>query len=165
MKAKKITLLGLFTALAMIMSYIESLMPIPVPIPGIKVGFSNIIIVFILYRFGTRSAIAVSLIRVFLVSLLFNNALTLAYSLMGAILSLAIMILLKSTDWFSTLGISVVGAITHNAGQIIVACILMSTSEISYYMPVLIITGTISGIIVGIASHLLIKKTEKLKLE
>ena len=165
MNTKKITMYGLFTALAMIMSLIEVLMPIPLPVPGIKVGFPNIIILFVLYRFGAKTAIAVSLVRVLLVSLLFGNFLGLAYSLAGAVLSLVVMILLKATDMFSTLGVSVVGGIAHNAAQITVACILMSTSEISYYMPVLIITGTAAGIIVGIASHLLIKKTEKLKLE
>lgn len=163
MKAKTLAMLGLFTSLAMILSYIEAIMPIPLPIPGIKVGFPNIIILFILYRFGTKSAIAVSLVRVLLVSLLFGNSLGLAYSLAGAVLSLTVMIALKKTDLFSTLGVSVVGGIFHNAGQIIVACLLMSTSEISYYMPVLIITGTVAGIVVGIASHLLLKKTEKFK--
>ena len=165
MNTKNITMYGLFTALAMIMSLIEILMPIPRPGPGIKVGFPNLIILFVLYRFGAKTAIAVSLVRVLLVSLLFGNFLGLAYSLAGAVLSLVVMILLKATDMFSTLGVSVVGGIFHNVGQIIVACILMSTSEISYYMPVLIITGTAAGIVVGIASHLLIKKTEKLKLE
>ena len=165
MNTKNITMYGLFTALAMIMSLIEILMPIPLPVPGIKVGFPNIIILFVLYRFGAKTAIAVSLVRVLLVSLLFGNFLGLAYSLAGAVLSLVVMILLKATDMFSTLGVSVVGGIFHNVGQIIVACVLMSTSEISYYMPVLIITGTAAGIVVGIASHLLIKKTEKLKLE
>lgn len=162
MNTKKITMYGLFTALAMIMSLIEVLMPIPLPVPGIKVGFPNIIILFVLYRFGAKTAIAVSLVRVLLVSLLFGNFLGLAYSLAGAVLSLVVMILLKKTDLFSTLGVSVVGGIAHNAGQITVACILMSASEISYYMPVLIITGTVAGIVVGIASHLLIKKAEKI---
>ena len=166
MNYKKIiwyALLGLFTAIAMAMSYIEILMPIPLPVPGIKVGFPNIIILFVLYRIGSKAAVAVSLVRVVLVSLLFSGLLGMAYSLAGAILSLLVMIILKKTDLFSTLGVSVVGGIFHNAGQIIIACILMSTAEISYYMPVLIITGTISGILVGIAAHLLIKKTEKFK--
>ena len=136
-------------------------MPIPLPIPAIKVGFPNLIILFILYRFGSKIAAAVSFMRVVLVSLLFGSVLGMAYSLAGAVLSLVVMIILKKTDLFSTLGVSVVGGIFHNVGQIIVACILMSTAEISYYMPVLIITGTIAGIVVGIASHLLIKKTEK----
>ena len=160
MKTKRLALLGLFTGLAMILSYLEALMPIPLPVPGIKVGFPNIIILFILYRFGERSTIAVSVIRVLLVSLLFGSVLGLAYSLAGAFLSLLVMIILKKTDLFSTLGVSVVGGIFHNAGQIIVACLLMSTLEISYYMTVLILTGTVAGIIVGIASHLLIKKVK-----
>ncbi len=161
MNAKKITLLSLFCALAMIMSYLESLIPLPLPF-GIKVGLPNIIIVFILYRIGTKEAIAVSLVRVALVSLLFGSVLSLAYSLAGAILSITIMIILKSFKSFSAVAVSVVGGICHNAGQIIVACIVMDTVQISYYLPVLAISGIVAGVLVGIAGHLLIKKFPKL---
>lgn len=161
MKAKRITILSLFCALAMIMSYLESLVPLPLPF-GIKVGLPNIIIVFILCRVGIKEAIAVSLVRVILVSLLFGNALSLAYSLAGAVLSLTLMIVLNSFKNFSTVGISVVGGVTHNAGQIIVACIVMDTAQISYYMPILAISGIVAGVLVGIAGHLLIKKFPKI---
>lgn len=161
MNAKKITLLSLFCALAMIMSYLESLIPLPLPF-GIKVGLPNIIIVFILYRIGTKEAIAVSLVRVALVSLLFGSVLSLAYSLAGAILSISIMIILKSIKTFSTVAVSVVGGVCHNAGQIIVACIVMDTVQISYYLPLLAISGIVAGVLVGIAGHLLIKKFPKL---
>lgn len=161
MTAKKITLLSLFCAVAMIMSYIEALIPLPLPF-GIKVGLPNVIIVFILYRFGVKDAIAVSIVRVLLVSLLFGNAMSLAYSLAGAILSLVLMVILKATGWFTTIGVSVAGAICHNTGQIVVACILMSTIEVSSVLPLLTITGTVAGIIVGICGHLLIKKFPKI---
>ena len=161
MNAKKIAILSLFCTLAMIMSYIESMIPLPLPF-GIKVGLPNIIIIFILYRVGTKEAAAVSIIRVLLVSLLFGNILSTAYSLAGAFLSLALMFLLKSFKVFSTVGISVIGGIAHNAGQIIVACILMDTAQISYYLPVLAITGIIAGVLVGILGNLLINKFPKI---
>ena len=161
MKANKITLLSLFCAIAMIMSYIEALIPLPLPF-GIKVGLPNVIIVFILYRFGAKAAIAVSFVRVILVSLLFGNAISLAYSVAGAILSLILMIILKSTNCFTTIGVSVAGGIFHNTGQIIVACILMNTIEISSIIPLLAITGTVAGVLVGICGHLLIKKFPKI---
>lgn len=157
MKAKKLTLLSLFCAVAMIMSYLESLVPLPLPF-GIKVGLPNIIIIFILYRIGEKEAVAVSIVRVLLVSLLFGNALSLAYSITGAALSIVIMILLKKIKLFSSIAVSVVGGIAHNAGQIIVACIVMDTIEISYYLPVLAISGTVAGVLVGIAGNLLINK-------
>lgn len=157
MKAKQITTLSLLCTLAMIMSYLESLVPLPLPF-GIKVGLPNIIIIFILYRIGTKEAIIVSLIRVLLVSLLFGSALSLAYSFTGAILSISLMIILKATKQFSAIGVSVVGGIAHNAGQIIVACVVMDTAQIAYYLPVLAISGTIAGVLVGILGNILTKK-------
>ncbi len=161
MKAKKITVLSLCTALAMIMSYIESLFP-AFWIPGVKVGLPNIIIIFILYRIGDKEAIAVSFARIFLNTLLFGNPLTLAYSLAGGFLSILSMIILKKIKVFSQLGVSVVGGIMHNTGQIIVACIIMETAQISLYLPVLIITGILAGICVGLAGNLLIKRINKI---
>ena len=161
MKTKKITVLSLCTALAMIMSYIEGLFP-AFWVPGVKVGLPNIIIIFILYRIGTKEAIAVSLVRIFLNTLLFGNPLTLIYSLAGGILSIICMILLKKSQIFSQLGISVVGGITHNVGQIIVACIIMETAQISLYLPVLIITGILAGICVGLAGSLLVNRIKKI---
>lgn len=157
MKAKKLTLLSLFCAVAMIMSYLESLVPLPLPF-GIKVGLPNIIIIFILYRIGAKEAIAVSIVRVLLVSLLFGNALSLAYSIVGAVLSISIMILLKNLKFFSSIAVSVVGGIAHNAGQIIVACFIMETIEISYYLPILAVSGIVAGVLVGIAGNLMINK-------
>ena len=161
MKASKLALLSLFCAVAMIMSYVEALIPLPLPF-GIKVGLPNIIIVFILYRFGAKEAIVVSLIRVVLVSLLFGNAMSLAYSFAGAVLSIFLMVVLKKTGWFSTIGVSVAGGIFHNTGQILVACLILNTIEISSILPLLTITGTVAGILVGICGHLVIKKFPKI---
>ena len=161
MKASKLALLSLFCAVAMIMSYVEALIPLPLPF-GIKGGLPNIIIVFILYRFGAKEAIVVSLIRVVLVSLLFGNAMSLAYSFAGAVLSIFLMVVLKKTGWFSTIGVSVAGGIFHNTGQILVACLILNTIEISSILPLLTITGTVAGILVGICGHLVIKKFPKI---
>ena len=157
-------MLGLCIALAMIMSYIEVLVPLSFAVPGIKMGLANIVIIFVLYKLGTKEAILVSLIRVILVSLLFSNAMAMAYSIAGAVLSLGIMWLLKKTDKFSVIGVSISGGIMHNVGQIIMAVILLGTKQIALYLPVLLITGTATGIVIGIVSGLVIKRFEKIRL-
>lgn len=161
MKAKKIALLGVLCAVAMVMSYLETF--IPTPHPAIKIGLPNVIIIFILYKIGIKEAVAVSLVRVLLVSIIFGSlGSSLPYSLAGAALSLAVMILLKQFKVFSTISVSIVGGIMHIVGQIIVSCIIMGTSEIAYLLPALAITAIISGSLVGIAGHLLIKKVKKI---
>lgn len=161
-KTKKIALLGLTVSLAMIMSYIEVLFPMSFAVPGIKMGLANIVIVFVLYRMSLKDACAVSLIRVFLVALLFGNTMSLAYSLAGAVLSLALMALLKKTEKFSVVGVSISGGVMHNAGQILMAVILMGTAQIAYYLPVLIITGTITGVGIGLVAALVIDRVKKI---
>lgn len=145
-------------ALAMILSFIESRLPTFVPIPGIKVGLANIAIVFALYKLGKWESLVVSIVRVVLVSILFGNAVSLWYSLAGATLSLILMILLKSFTPLSTVTISTVGGIAHNIAQIGVACILLETDLITYYLPFLLISGTIAGIAVGTAGAMLVKR-------
>jgi len=158
-KSKKIAFLGLCTALALILAYVEVLIqPLFPAIPGIKMGLPNVIIVFLLYRKGPGAAIAVSLVRILLVSILFGNAMALIYSLAGGILSLAVMILLRRSNLMSEIGVSVAGGVVHNAGQILMAMLLLETAELGYYLVVLTITGTIAGILVGICGAVLIKK-------
>ena len=164
MKTKKVAMLGLTIALAMIMSYIEALVPLSFAVPGIKMGLANIVIIFVLYKIGTKEAILVSLIRVILVSLLFSNVMAMAYSIAGAVLSLSIMWLLKKTDKFSFIGVSIAGGIMHNVGQIIMAVILLGTEQIALYLPVLMITGTATGIVIGIVSGLVIKRFKNIRL-
>lgn len=157
-------MLGLTIALAMIMSYIEALVPLSFAVPGIKMGLANIVIIFVLYKIGTKEAILVSLIRVILVSLLFSNVMAMWYSLAGAVLSLAVMWALKKTDNFSVTGVSVAGGIMHNVGQILTAMILLETQQIIVYLPVLLITGTATGVVIGIVAGLVIKRFNNIRL-
>ncbi len=154
--------MGLTVALAMIMSYIEVLFPLNFAVPGIKMGLANIVIVFVLYRMSLADAVTVSLVRVFLVSLLFGNFMSLAYSFTGAALSLALMAILKKTEKFSVVGVSIVGGVMHNVGQIAMAVILMGTAQIAYYLPVLVITGTVTGVLIGLVSALVINRVKKI---
>lgn len=161
MKTRKIAFLGLFTAIAMILSYIEAQIPPLVAIPGIKIGLPNIAIVVVLYKVGWKEALSINLVRVLLVSVLFGTALSLLYSISGAALSFAIMIILKKSKIFSPIMVSVSGGIFHNIGQIVVACLVLQTSELLYYLPVLLISGTISGILIGLIGAQVVKKLEK----
>lgn len=161
-KITRVATLGMLTAIAMILSYAESLLPpIWAAVPGIKIGLPNIIIIFLLYKSGYKVAAAVSFIRVFLAALLFGSMMTLAYSLTGAVLSLTLMVLCKRVDSFSTVGVSIVGGVTHNLGQILMAIALVKTAQLGYYMIVLAVTGTIAGAFIGLAASLMLRRLEK----
>lgn len=158
-RSKTVAFIGLCTALALILAYVEILVqPLFPTIPGIKMGLPNIIIVFVLYRRGAPYAIGVSLMRLILVSILFGNVMAFAYSLAGAALSLAVMILLRRFNLLSTVGVSVAGGVTHNIGQILMAMLLLQTVELGYYLVVLTVSGIIAGILVGLCGSILIKK-------
>ena len=161
---KRLVTLALCTTVAMILSYLESLIPLSFAVPGIKIGFANIAVIFVLYRFGWKEASIVSLLRIVWLALLFGNAMTLIYSVCGAVLSLTGMILLKRLQKFSEVGVSVAGGILHNAGQITAAMVLMDTAQIVYYLPVLAISGTIAGIVIGIVAAILIKRVPANKI-
>lgn len=160
---KKIALLGVLTSVALVLSYLEAMLPpISTAAPGIKMGLPNIIVILLLYKFGLKEALMVSGIRVFIVALLFGNVMTLAYSVAGAVLSLALMTLFKKLNLFSIIGVSIIGGISHNLGQILVAIFLFDTIQIGYYMIILAITGTIAGVIIGVIGSILVKKLEKI---
>ena len=159
-RTRKITYLALTAAAAMVLSFVESQVPTFVAIPGIKVGLANIAVIFALYRFGAREAICISLVRIFTVALLFGSVVTLAYSTAGAILSFCVMLVLKRANIFSNIGVSVCGGVFHNIGQIVVACLLLRTNVIVYYLPFLILSGTLAGIAVGVAAALIIKRVK-----
>lgn len=151
--------LGLCTALALILAYVETLFPpLYAAIPGIKMGLPNIVIIFVLFRFGPGAATVVSLVRVGAVSLLFGNPMTFAYSVAGAALSLTVMMLLKRSKLFSIVGISVSGGIFHNVGQILTAMLLLNTAELGYYMIVLAFTGTLSGALIGLCAGVILNR-------
>jgi heptaprenyl diphosphate synthase len=162
MRRSRVAFLGLFTAFAMILSFVESQIPTFVAIPGIKLGLPNIAIIVILYRFGWKEASVISLLRVLLTSLLFGTVLSMLYSIAGAVLSLVVMILLKKL--LSTVTISVLGGVFHNVGQILVAIMVTETQQLIYYLPVLIVSGVISGIAVGMVSAISVKKIERIEL-
>lgn len=168
MKKEKITrmaVLGLLTTMALILSYVESLLPpIWAAVPGIKIGLPNIIVILLLYKSGYKAAATVSFIRVFLVALLFGSMMTFAYSLAGAVLSLTLMALCKRFNLFSPVGVSIVGGVTHNLGQILVAIALFDTVQLGYYMIVLAVTGTVAGVFIGLAGSLLLRRLEKVNI-
>lgn len=161
MKTKKVAFLGLSIALAMVLSFVESQIPPLVAIPGIKIGLPNLVMVFLLYKVGWKETVIVSIIRVILVSILFGNIQTMTFSIAGAVLSLVGMILLKK--WFSCITVSVVGGVLHNVGQIIIAVIWTGTSQIAYYLPILLISGTVAGVVIGITAGLIVKRLDKFK--
>ncbi len=162
---RRITFLGLGVAVAMLLSYVEFLLP-PIwsAVPGIKLGLANIIIVYLFYKSSVFDAALVSVVRLFLSALLFGSFLTLLYSFAGALLSFLVMLALKKTNLFSEIGVSIGGGVFHNLGQILVAIAVLGTREVGYYMIVLAVTGTVSGFFVGMTGALMIKKVDLKKL-
>ena len=158
MKTKKLTLMAMLVALALILSYVESMLPAFVAIPGVKIGLANIVVFFALYLMGAWEAVALSLVRVFAVSLLFGSGVSFLYSVAGACLSLLGMILLKKLNFFSPVAVSVAGGVLHNVGQIGMACVLLETNVIIYYLPFLIVSGVVAGVAVGLAASVLIRR-------
>ena len=158
MKTKKLTVMALTTALAMILSFVESQVPAFVAVPGVKMGLANIAVVFALYRLGWKEAAGISLIRVLLVSVLFGTVASLFYSLAGAVLSLLGMGLLKQTGKFTEIIVSVTGGVLHNIGQIAMACILLETDALKYYLPFLLVSGILAGVVIGVVSAILVKR-------
>lgn len=157
-RSRTVAFLGLCTALALILAYVEILIQPLIPsIPGIKMGLPNIIIIFLLYRRGAASASVVSFVRILLVSMLFGNMMAMLYSLSGGVLSLLVMILLRRANWLSAVGVSVAGGVMHNVGQILMAMLLLETAELGYYLVVLTVTGIIAGVFVGLCGSLLVK--------
>ncbi len=158
--------LGLLASLALILAYLEMLLP-PLfsAVPGIKLGLPNVVILFVLYRFGWKKAAAVSAVRLAAVALLFGNVMTLSYSAAGAFLSLLGMALLKKADFLSAVGVSVAGAVLHNLGQVLVAILLLGTAELGYYLIVLTVTGTVTGIFVGLLGGLAVRRLPHISLK
>ena len=158
LSTRKIAFVGLAASLAILLSYVEFLLPpLFAAVPGIKLGLPNVIILYVLYCLDVKYAALVSFVRLGISSLLFGNAMTLAYSAAGAVLSLLVMALLKKIDKLSAVGVSVAGGVSHNLAQVLVAMLLLDTPQIAYYLIVLAITGTISGVFIGLCGALLIK--------
>ncbi|MDE6125163.1 MAG: Gx transporter family protein [Eubacterium sp.] len=162
-KSKKIALFGLMIALAFVLSYLESLIPISIGIPGIKLGLANLVVVTAIYIFPKRDALIIAVIRIILSGLTFGGVSTMLFSLAGGLLSFLVMVLLQKTEKMSVIGVSVAGGIFHNAGQIIVAAFVMETARLVYYLPVLVISGVVTGLLIGIISDITVKRLKKSK--
>lgn len=158
METRKVVHMGMLIALAMVLSFIESQIPAFIAVPGIKLGLANIAVVFALYSLGFREALGVSLIRVVLSAILFGSVLSGLYSAAGAILSLMGMALLKKSGFFGTVGVSVSGAVLHNLGQIGIACFILRTQALVYYLPFLILSAVVASIVIGIIAAVLVER-------
>lgn len=154
---------GVFTALALIFSYVETLIPINFGVWGMKLGLANLIIVIALYKMGTWEAFLLSVVRVLLSGFLFGNYFSIIYSLAGAILSLSVMAGLKRAGGFSVIGVSISGGVFHNIGQLIVAMLVVETFSVIYYVPVLLAAGLVTGLLIGIAASEMLKRLKNLK--
>ena len=155
---RRVALTGLMASLALIFSYVEVLFPFNAGIPGVKLGLANLVPLIILYRLDARYAFAANLIRVILAGLLFSGLFAALYSLAGSLASFLVMYLLKKTRLFSVIGVSTAGGVFHNLGQLTVAMLAVSGPQLIHYMPVLIISGMIAGIIVGIGAAILLDR-------
>lgn len=155
---RRLTTLALIVSFAMVLAFVEA--RLPEFAPGVKIGLANIAIIFALYKMGAKEAIIVSFVRIVLVSMLFGHMQKFFFSLAGAVLSLAIMILLKKLTRAPEMVVSIAGGVMHNVGQIIAAIVFLGSFAVAYYLPLLLLSGSIAGVVVGVASALLIKKVD-----
>ncbi len=151
METNKIAVIGVLTSMAIILSYFERMLP--VLIPGVKLGLANIVVVLCLYHLGTKAAFKISLIRVFVIGILFGGMSSILYALSGALLSFLGMIILKQTKLFSIVGVSVIGSSLHVVGQIFVAILVLQHKGLLMYLPILLLSALVSGIFIGVLSH------------
>lgn len=152
MKIKKITVTGISVSLAMILSYLESMIPSFVPVPGIKIGLSNLVIVILLYSSGTADAFLTDIIKIILSSVLFGTPLSFLFSLAGGLFSFFTMWLLKKTDRLSVISISAAGGVCHNTGQLVMAIFILKSPALYYYLPALMAGGLLTGLFNGFVS-------------
>lgn len=157
----RLALGGVLTVLAMMFSYIESFIPASPGLPGVKIGLANLVIIVLLYETDWKLALTVNVLRIILSGLLFTGFFGVCYAMCGGLLSFLIMVLVKKTGLFSMIGVSMAGGVAHNLGQLIIAALVTSTFHIFYYLPVLILSGTAAGILIGIAAHFLMKALPK----
>lgn len=157
-KTQKLAFSAVLASLGLIFSYIEAILPFSVGIPGVKLGIANLVVIIALYFLGTSYAVSINVIRILVSGLLFNGLFGALYSLSGAAVSLLVMLLLKKTKWFSIVGVSMAGGVAHNIGQLLVAAAIISNLKIFFYFPILLFSGMITGIIIGIVAYLVLKK-------
>lgn len=155
---------GVFIALALIFSYVETLIPIYFGIPGIKLGLANLLVVIVLYKRNATEALLLSIVRIVLAGFMFTNLFSIVYSLAGGILSLAVMKFLKERGIFSVMGVSIAGGVMHNMGQLLVAMLVVETYRVGYYFPVLLIAGMLTGLLIGVAANEVLKRLKNITI-
>lgn len=158
MHTEKVAKMGLILALGMILSYVEVLIPIAPTMPGVKIGLSNALVLLLLYSYGVGYAVIYQVTRIVLTAILFGNVFSAVYSLAGATLSLAVMLLIKRCQWLDIPGVSMLGGVFHNVGQLIVAYFFVRNVAVAWYLPVLLVAGAISGYLIGLLSELILKR-------
>ena len=149
-KAWRVAPYGMLTALAVILSYVESLVPVTAGIPGVKLGLANLVVVIALYTLDLKGAFVISVVRIVLSGLTFGGLFSMLYSLAGGLLSFAVMAVLSRKKLFGTVGVSVCGGVAHNIGQLLVAMAVLETESVWYYFPVLLISGSVAGVLIGL---------------
>ena len=161
---RQITTMGMLVALAMVLGFVETLIPINLGIPGMKLGLANIVVVIALFLFDIKTAVVVSILRIILIAMTFGNMSMMFYSIAGASLSLLSMIVISKIKSFSLIGVSIVGGIMHNVGQIICAAFVVRTNGVFTYLPVLMIAGLVSGALIGIVAGLILVRLTNVKI-
>ena len=164
MHGRKVAIFGVFTALALIFSYVELLIPINFGIPGAKLGLANLMTVLVLYKMGIKEALALSVTRIILSGFMFGNLFGILYSLSGGLLSFLVMVLLKKSDRFSVAGVSIGGGTAHNIGQLLVAMVFVQTYQVGYYLPVLLVAGEVTGLLIGLVAKVVLKRIQGISL-
>jgi len=159
--SRKVAFYGIFAAMAVLMGYIEFILPSPVPIPGVKLGLANVIVLIAMYFIGNKAALSVSVIRVIISSLLFGGFSGFLYSIAGALVSFAVMSLIKKLKYAGITGVSILGGVTHNIAQIVVASLVLQTPGLMYYVPMLLVSGVVTGVIIGIVAKYSLAYIEK----
>ncbi|MCI8293631.1 MAG: Gx transporter family protein [Hespellia sp.] len=161
----KVAYFGVFVALALIFSYVESLIPIQLGIPGVKLGLANLVIVIVLYKTNLKMALLLSITKAILSGFLFGNMFSILYSMAGGILSLVVMALLRRREGFSVIGISIAGGVFHNVGQLLMAMVAMETVRVMYYFPILLIAGVLTGFLIGVIAQEALKRLVFLQIK
>ena len=153
-RTKKLAVCAMLSAIALIFSYVEMLIPISIGIPGVKLGFANIAVLYALYTMNERYALAVNVVRICLSGLLFGSMFSVLYALAGGLVSLGAMIVLKKVKVFSVAGVSMAGGVFHNLGQLLVAALIVQTKQVLSYFPILVFSGIAAGIFNGLVARL-----------
>ena len=161
---RRLALCAMLASLALIFSYVEAMIPVPVPVPGIKLGIANLVIVMAIYKLGFRYAFAINCVRIVIAGLLFSGVFGMLYSFAGGILSITVMYLLYKTGWFSMVGVSMAGGVAHNLGQLLTACLIVSTVRLMSYFSILLFSGLFSGIAVGVLATLIYRRLPDIRI-